>query len=211
MTATKKKLKKSKHVFVSNTNLIPLGLESAFDSCELCSVEEFLNGNVQPELIWLHLSSEANVASQITPIREKMLATPIAIMSNIPNDLEALASFSMAAKAYCNVHAGAPVLKSIANVISQGGMWIGESIMQKLLSMPVSNSVLELNQQLHWGASLTSREKEVSTEVSLGASNKDIALKMNITERTVKAHIGSILTKLNLKNRLQLALLVKQS
>ena len=50
-------------------------------------------------------------------------------------------------------------------------------------------------------ACLTGREIEVLKEVRTGASNREIAERLVISERTVKNHISNILTKLNLKNR----------
>jgi DNA-binding NarL/FixJ family response regulator len=55
------------------------------------------------------------------------------------------------------------------------------------------------------GAGLTAREREVAELISLGASNKEIADRLGITERTVKAHLTSVFQKLHLSSRLQLA------
>jgi DNA-binding NarL/FixJ family response regulator len=54
---------------------------------------------------------------------------------------------------------------------------------------------------------LTGREQEVSRAVAKGSSNKEIARQLGITERTVKAHIGSVFQKLNVRDRLHLALI----
>lgn len=56
---------------------------------------------------------------------------------------------------------------------------------------------------------LTDREKEVMLELSKGLSNEEIADCLYISENTVKKHISSILLKLNLKHRTQVALMVK--
>lgn len=58
---------------------------------------------------------------------------------------------------------------------------------------------------------LTPRQKQVFTFVTKrGASNKIIAKALNITESTVKLHIGAILKKYGLKNRTQLAVFAKE-
>jgi len=56
---------------------------------------------------------------------------------------------------------------------------------------------------------LTDREKEVLLELGKGISNVEIAGRLYISENTVKKHISSILSKLNLKHRTQVALFVK--
>jgi len=55
---------------------------------------------------------------------------------------------------------------------------------------------------------LTSREREVAVEVAKGLSNKEVAKLLNITERTVKAHLASTFERLGAKDRLQLALML---
>ena len=59
-----------------------------------------------------------------------------------------------------------------------------------------------------WAAPLTDREREVAATIAAGSSNKEIARQLGITERTVKAHVGAILEKLQVRDRLQLALLM---
>lgn len=49
--------------------------------------------------------------------------------------------------------------------------------------------------------SITERELEVLKEVTEGLTDREIGHKLNISEGTVKKHVGSILTKLDAKNR----------
>ncbi|TDB99666.1 response regulator transcription factor [Nonomuraea longispora] len=55
---------------------------------------------------------------------------------------------------------------------------------------------------------LSEREREVATAVGQGKSNADIAGELFMSVPTVKAHVSRILTKLDLNNRVQVALLV---
>ncbi len=52
---------------------------------------------------------------------------------------------------------------------------------------------------------LTARELEVLQELATGASNREIADRLIIAENTVKNHVRNILTKLNLRNRREVA------
>lgn len=58
--------------------------------------------------------------------------------------------------------------------------------------------------------SLTPREKEVLALISQGASNKEIAQKLFLSEGTVKNYVTSILSRLGLRDRTQAALLAAQ-
>jgi DNA-binding NarL/FixJ family response regulator len=53
---------------------------------------------------------------------------------------------------------------------------------------------------------LTGREKEVLAQLAKGASNKEIAYELGITERTARTHVSNILGKLGLASRTQAAL-----
>lgn len=177
--------------------------------------------------VWLRLTGDATVAAQLAHLRSRFAPhvppPSVIVMSDIPSDLEALAVFSVGARGYCNAHAGVEVLQNIATVVTQGGMWIGEGIMQRLLlasrveseaRQPLTSDAAlasKASLEADWRTQLTLREVEVALAVTDGASNREIATRLGITERTVKAHVGAILEKLGIKSRLQLALIVKDS
>ena len=54
---------------------------------------------------------------------------------------------------------------------------------------------------------LTSREREVLAELARGRSNREIARVLQVSEKTVKAHVSSVLAKLGVSDRTQAALL----
>src|SRR5437660_355680 len=53
---------------------------------------------------------------------------------------------------------------------------------------------------------LTQREREVADLIASGASNREIALQLHVTEATVKAHLTATFRKLGVTDRLQLGL-----
>ncbi len=210
--------KEGQHWFYSASLEVPIGLKTAFPGLQrLYRVPEIANSELELSeqiVLWWHLTPGISVAEQFQQLRHWVPGAMVVAMSDVPNDMEALAVFSVMAKAYCNTHAGADVLLKVAQVVEGGGLWIGESIMQRLLNLPGVDAVSKATDEQplavgHWDAHLTLREKEVASAISSGATNRQIADQMGITERTVKAHVGSVLEKLHLKNRLQLALLVK--
>ncbi|MGA8901378.1 response regulator transcription factor [Bradyrhizobium sp.] len=62
-----------------------------------------------------------------------------------------------------------------------------------------------MNMDLNLLPQLTRRERELITLIARGMQNKNIAHELNISEHTVRAHIGNIMRKYRLQNRTQIA------
>ena len=82
---------------------------------------------------------------------------------------------------------------------------------QVQLSKQVALRMATENDQEGSIQNLTGREVAVLREVARGRSNKEIALALNIAEKTVKAHVGAILDKLGAASRTQAALIAIRS
>jgi len=57
-------------------------------------------------------------------------------------------------------------------------------------------------------ATLTEREREVAAAIGAGASNAEVAASLFMSEATVKAHVSRLFTKLDVANRVQIAIVV---
>jgi two-component system, NarL family, nitrate/nitrite response regulator NarL len=194
------------HLFLSVSEVpLPRWLE-AFPTAVFARLGAKFHLPANTAVVWLRLTEGELADQQITAVRSQIGSLPLLILSNMPSDEEALACFSASARGYCNAHATAENLQQVASVVLQGGLWIGETLMQRLLmatSSRLASPVPELPNPL---TALTEREQMVAKAVATGASNKEIARQLGITERTIKAHVGAILEKLQVRDRLQLAL-----
>lgn len=162
------------------------------------------------DIVWLRLEHGPSVSVQIENLAPQLKLVPYVVLSDQPTDEEALAAFAAGARGYCNTHAAAQLLVQIAAVVLQGGLWIGESLMRRLVIATgrLQAGVVAATEGKAWSKGLTDREKQVANTLAGGASNKEIARALGITERTVKAHVGAIFEKLQVRDRLQLSLIV---
>jgi DNA-binding NarL/FixJ family response regulator len=169
-------------------------------------------------LVWLRLDESRPAPEQLAELRKAVGAARTIALANQPDNEQALSLFSAGIRGYCNAHATAANLRQVASVVQAGGLWIGEALMQRLLastqaailktpaaSLPQDAASRAAADRL---STLTRREQEVASAVAQGSSNKEIARQLGITERTVKAHTGSVFQKLKARDRLHLALIV---
>jgi DNA-binding NarL/FixJ family response regulator len=127
-------------------------------------------------------------------------------MADIPMDSEAVNLLRQGASGYANACISPPRLFEAVEAALSGRIWIGRGLMQKIIRGTTAK--LERKSDPASMESLTDREKEVALLVRKGLTNLEIAAELDISERTVKAHISAIFKKTGTSSRLQLALLL---
>lgn len=140
----------------------------------------------------------------------------LAIDLTTDDELSALAA---GASGSCKADLLPDKIRQIFNTVQDGGVWISSTGLPHLLqrlkrleALSKKNSEPSITDQVHQRMScLTPREREIVELVANGDSNKIIANKLNIADRTVKVHLSVIFQKLKVSDRLQLALLANKT
>lgn len=127
--------------------------------------------------------------------------------------IEALAS---GCSGYCEMDTADQLLLKAANHLLRGDIWIQRHLIPRLINaLAELSGDLRKNQRYQKDIEnkltlLSKRELDVAELIKTGESNKAIAAKLNISERTVKAHLTSIFNKLEIPDRLHLALFLTE-
>jgi len=147
---------------------------------------------------------------------EKQMQEHINALKNIsiPIILDCQANFkrgktalSAGALGYGNALMHAVHLLSAITAVQEGKVWLYPDFISELILQvnEDKDTPIEQNPRLD---KLSEREREVAILVKQGLNNKEIADRLEITIRTVKAHTGKIYKKLGVKDRLGLVVLL---
>lgn len=141
--------------------------------------------------------------------------TKIVVLASCPDEKEGLAALKMGVQGYCDRAIAAPLLAKAVEAVQNGEVWVGRKLTSHLLEelSALTEAIgqrarpVDIDYRLE---RLTPRERAIVGELSAGASNKDIAHKFDVTERTVKAHLTAVFRKLGISGRLQVAVFMAE-
>jgi DNA-binding NarL/FixJ family response regulator len=160
---------------------------------------------LEPELA---LSGVLDAVAEITSASGE---THIIVIDNPPlleNDKVEL--FKLGVHGFCQRDISSELLTKAVEAVLNGELWMQRSLVTRIIDeLTQGGSSAKAAKSLSDGSPiqcLTPRELEVARMVHKGGNNKSIARTLDISERTVKAHLSSIFRKLNIENRLHLAI-----
>jgi DNA-binding NarL/FixJ family response regulator len=159
-------------------------------------------------LVWALRPPGLPADAVVQRLRTALGERPLVVLADDPTQDDAMVALAAGAVGYCNGHAAPPVLKQVATVVENGGIWVGQGLMQRLLIATARIVPQAEVADAAWRSALTAREQEAAILLAKGASNKEIARQLDITERTVKSHVSAMLEKLGVRDRLQLSLII---
>lgn len=188
----------SNNIFVSVSTAHPMRWRMAFPKAKILSA--IPPSPPSDSILWLH---------NMLPEGIRPAGVYFVVMHNEPNDEKGLEALAHGASGYCNAHATPELLQTIESVIRSNGLWVGESLLNRLVGGIGLRSTMAGIHEMHPALeTLSERERAVALCVARGESNKEITHNLNIAERTIKAHLTAVFEKLGVRDRLQLAILL---
>ncbi len=165
-----------------------------------------------PDLILLDLDMPGSGLTAASQIAQAAPVTRIVILAISDEDDNLLKALRAGARAYILKGISGRELMSILRGVHAGESYVPPALAASLLRemadhppVPVPSAPPDpLNE-------LSTREREILEQLSMGKSNREIAESVFLAEKTVKYYITNILQKLQVRNRVEAALLAQKS
>ncbi|MGL5807675.1 MAG: response regulator [Xenococcaceae cyanobacterium] len=132
--------------------------------------------------------------------------TKILVLTTFDDTKYVAKALSFGAKGYLLKDTPTEELAQAIHSIHQGYTQFGPGIVEKAIAGKLASEADDLKQPPPGLLELTPREKEVLKMIAAGASNREIAKELFISEGTARNHISNILGRLNVRDRTQAAI-----
>lgn len=206
---------KTNILIVEDHELTRFGLKTAFEACDFIenifeaeSAEKGLSIIKDNEvgLIIMDLGLPGMNGIEATrKVKELNKDIKIVILTSHNDDQEVLNSLKAGANAYCSKEINPKRLIQVVQSVLDGAAWFDPSISHIVLEAATkSQNISASKPERDYG--LTSRETQILKLITEGYSNIEIAKELFVSINTTKAHVASILQKLEVDDRLQAAL-----
>jgi DNA-binding NarL/FixJ family response regulator len=203
-------------LLVDDQHLIRQGLKALLElEKDLQIVGEAENGQIalalvaklQPNVVLMDIRMP--VMDGVTATKEicqRFPAANILILTTFDDDTYVAKAVEYGAKGYLLKDTPSEEIAAAIRAVDRGYTHLAPGMMAKVMAgrLPETELVLPLELQ-----ELTPRELEVLKLIATGANNREIAQTLHISEGTVKNHVTNLLSRLNLRDRTQAAILAK--
>jgi DNA-binding NarL/FixJ family response regulator len=151
---------------------------------------------------------------QITDMISVKQGNKVFVLSDRPNNEEGISCLRLGCVGYANSYIAHPRLNLAVQAVGSGLIWTGSSLMQHMIQTTSAGINKTEGGETRRPAvldKLSKREYQVAALVAEGLQNSEVAQRLDITERTVKAHLSSAYAKTSTQSRLGLARLFSTS
>ncbi len=144
-------------------------------------------------------------------LRDRYPTLKVLVLTTFDDDALISQAMAVGASGYLLKDTPSEELAMAIRAVAKGYSQFGPGIVQKMMR-PLAPDRLQTDDKPHIPpevAALTPREREVFACIGQGASNREIAQQLYLSEGTVKNHVSNILARLGLRDRIQAALLAQ--
>jgi two-component system, NarL family, nitrate/nitrite response regulator NarL len=162
-----------------------------------------------PDILLLDISLPGNGIEATREIARLCPYIKVIMLTASENEDHVSSALEAGARGYILKGIGAEELMRTIQSIYQGESYVTPQLAARLLSVMKSPPAHASSQDTL--PALTKREEEILDGVAQGKTNKEIARALDISEKTVKHYMTNIMHKLQVRNRVEAALVVKRN
>ncbi len=167
------------------------------------SLAELLIGS-DLEYLVIDLNASTGGLDLLESIRQVRPHIRLIVIGPEGDDELVLSSIVAGARAYLDLTAGPDVVRQAVEIVTSGSIWAPRRLLSRLIDRLLK--VPEAAPMMAGGPRLTERERQVLELILTAQSNREIAAKLGIEERTVKAYVGRLMKKTGADNRIKLSM-----
>lgn len=163
-----------------------------------------------PDVILLDVSMPGG---GITAAKSIALACPvvrIGMLTVSESDDDVVQSLQAGAHGYILKGIGGGELVDVVRALHSGDLYVSPCLAAQLLTESKNAVQIEPSRNNKTVGDLTPREEQILEGIAQGLSNREIGEKLNISEKTVKNYVTNVLQKLQVRNRVEAAMLAHQ-
>lgn len=147
----------------------------------------------------------------IAVITRELTATRVVALTTFDEDEYAFPAIRAGASAFLLKDARAEQIVDAIRIVHAGHAVVAPSTTRRLIAHVAASSAPDDAVAHRIRRLLTPRELEILLELATGDSNAEIAARLHLSEATVKTHVGQVLAKLALRDRVQAVVLAYES
>jgi DNA-binding NarL/FixJ family response regulator len=197
-------------VLSSQTDLRVLG-EAGDGAAALDLVAELSAAGPAPDIVVMDIRMPVLDGIEATRRLCAQAGPPrVIVLTTFDTDEEAFAALQAGASGFLLKNAPPEDLLSAIRAVAAGDAVVAPRVTRRLLDRFAPQLATRAPDPSTL-AQLTDREREVVRLVAEGLSNAEISARLVVAEATVKTHVGRILTKLGLRDRVQIVVLAYES
>lgn len=171
-------------------------------------------GDAVADILLLEIGMSGNGIEVARAIRQAHPSVKVVVLSASDDHEHVIQALRVGAQGYILKDVGRSDLVDAIKSIHRGQYYVTPALASRLLSRLVTHArggTFSANSERRGRADLTCREREVLSYLSEGLSNREIAVKLGISIKTIKQHTMLLFSKMGVRNRIEAIVAVRKS